>query len=118
MEKEKVISANKYYLYMGIICSIIFVAMVIATITTENDLKDIIPIFIVFSIIIGGMAFVWFISYIKRAEFYIYSLKKEGIVNFDEINKDYMQVKDTSDKLYFVKKDDSFLYSQYELMNH
>jgi hypothetical protein len=119
MEKEKVESANTMYLITGAICSGMFVfGLIWAIQIIINKQYGVLFIMLILLLTTLGMSFLMIGNYKNRKEFYNYSLKIKGCINFDEINKDFIQIKNTTDTLYFVEKKDYGLYQSYSILNH
>lgn len=119
MEIKRVKSANKLYLIMGILLIILTIALISAVIySAKEDVKNLFmlafPLPIVFFLTLGGgMALIK--AYKRLGEFNIYILKKEGVIDFDSLNKEYIQIGDEGDKLYFVEPEDYRAYTDYSL---
>lgn len=119
METKRVKSANKYYIIMSIIYFILTITLIVVVIySAKTNIKNlfmlVFPLPIVFLITISeGKALID--AYKRKSEFDIYIIKKDGIINFTELNKEYIQIGDQYGDLYFVKKEDYKVYLDYNL---
>jgi len=119
MKEKKVQSATILNLIIGVVYGLVLVFGIASLSVYFYEHKSellIAPILLIPMGLLSLVGYSMITSYRNRKEFIIYEIEKKGIIDFDLIEETYTQVEDICGKLFFVKKENYCLYSDFKLL--